>query len=191
MDFSTFGHALCIIDSGADHADLTDEYAAVPGEIKTVAAYFGREVLTQIEEKDFYAAIPALRKACGDRAVMRAIHFYQENARVPRQVAALEAGDFDTFLQLIKESGHSSYMYLQMSSPQATGSIRMLPWRWRWRSIIWPDGELTVFTAADLPEPFRPLCPLTFWMNSLRAWTRRWVQVPAMFCPSAPRAAWK
>ena len=117
FDFSSCGHALCIIDSGADHADLTDEYAAVPGEIKAVAAQFGKEVLSQIAESDFYAAIPALRKACGDRAVMRAIHFYQENARVPKQVAALKAGDFDTFLSLVKQSGYSSYMYLQNVIP--------------------------------------------------------------------------
>ena len=117
FDFSSCGHALCIIDSGADHADLTDEYAAVPGEIKAIAACFGKEVLTQIDEKDFYARIPELRKACGDRAVMRAIHFYQENARVPQQVAALNNGDFDTFLGLIKQSGYSSYMYLQNVIP--------------------------------------------------------------------------
>ena len=117
VDFSAYGHALCIIDSGADHADLTDEYAAIPGEIKAVAAYFGKEVLSQISEEDFYAAIPALRKECGDRAVMRAIHFYQDNARVPRQVAALENGDFDGFLKLVKESGYSSYMYLQNVIP--------------------------------------------------------------------------
>ena len=117
FDFSSCGHALCIIDSGADHADLTDEYAAVPGEIKSVAAYFGKEVLTQIDEADFFAAIPALRAKCGDRAVLRAVHFYQENARVPKQVAALEAGDFDAFLKLIKESGYSSYMYLQNVIP--------------------------------------------------------------------------
>ena len=117
VDFSAYGHALCIIDSGADHADLTDEYAAVPGEIKAVAAHFGKEVLTQIDEADFYAAIPALRKSCGDRAVMRAIHFYQENARVPQQVAALENGDFEGFLNLIKKSGYSSWMYLQNVIP--------------------------------------------------------------------------
>ena len=117
VDFSAYGHALCIIDSGADHADLTDEYAAVPGEIKAVAAYFGKEVLTQINEADFYAAIPQLRKTCGDRAVLRAVHFYQENARVPRQVAALEGGDFETFLDLIRESGRSSWMYLQNVIP--------------------------------------------------------------------------
>ena len=117
FDFSSCGHALCIVDSGADHADLTDEYAAIPGEIKTVAACFGKDVLTQIEEKEFFAAIPALRETCGDRAVLRAVHFYQENARVPKQVAALERGDFDTFLKLVKESGYSSYMYLQNVIP--------------------------------------------------------------------------
>ena len=117
FDFASCGHSLCIIDSGADHADLTDEYAAIPGEIKAVAAWFGKEVLTQIDEKDFYAAIPQLRKQCGDRAVMRCIHFYQENARVPQQVEALERGDFDRFLELIRQSGYSSWMYLQNVIP--------------------------------------------------------------------------
>ncbi len=117
FDFASCGHALCIIDSGADHADLTDEYAAVPGEIKAVAAYMGKEVLTQIDEADFYARLPELRKECGDRAVMRCIHFYQENARVPKQVAALEKGDFNAFLELVEESGHSSYMQLQNVIP--------------------------------------------------------------------------
>lgn len=117
FDFAACGHALCIIDSQASHADLTDEYAAIPGELKSICAHFGKEVLTQIPEADFFAAIPQLRKTCGDRAVMRAIHFYQENARVPQQVAALKNGDFDTFLALVKESGHSSYMYLQNVIP--------------------------------------------------------------------------
>jgi galactokinase len=117
FDFASCGHALCIIDSGADHADLTDEYAAVPGEIKAVATYLGKEVLTQIDEAEFYAKIPELRKACGDRAVMRCLHFYQENARVPQQVAALREGDFEAFLRLVKQSGYSSYMYLQNVIP--------------------------------------------------------------------------
>ena len=117
FDFAACGHALCIIDSQASHADLTDEYAAIPGELKSICAHFGKEVLTQIPEADFFAAIPQLRKTCGDRAVMRAIHFYQENARVPQQVAALKNGDFETFLALVKESGHSSYMYLQNVIP--------------------------------------------------------------------------
>lgn len=117
FDFASCGHALCIIDTRASHADLTDEYAAIPNEIKAVCAHFGKEVLTQIDEKEFFAAIPVLREKCGDRAVLRAVHFYQENARVPKQVAALEQGDFETFLKLIKESGYSSYMYLQNVIP--------------------------------------------------------------------------
>ena len=117
FDFASCGHALCIIDSQASHADLTDEYAAIPGELKAVCAHFGKDVLSQIPEADFYAQIPALRKECGDRAVLRAIHFYQENARVPKQVTALKAGDFDAFLALVKQSGYSSYMYLQNVIP--------------------------------------------------------------------------
>jgi len=117
FDFSACGHALCIIDSRASHADLTDEYAAIPQEMKTVCDHFGKEVLTQVPEEDFYTAIPALREKCGDRAVLRAVHEYQENKRVTAQVAALESGDFDTFLKLIKESGFSSWMYLQNVIP--------------------------------------------------------------------------
>ena len=117
FDFSACGHALCIIDSQASHADLTDEYAAIPGELKQVCAYFGKEVLTQIPEADFFAAIPALRKQVPDRAVMRAIHFYQENARVPQQVEALRENNFPRFLELVKQSGYSSYMYLQNVIP--------------------------------------------------------------------------
>ena len=117
FDFAACGHALCIIDSGADHADLTDEYAAVTQDFKKLCAHFGKEVLTEVPEEDFYAAIPALRAECGDRAVMRGIHEYAENKRVLGQVAALRSGDFDTFLRLIKESGYSSYMYLQNVIP--------------------------------------------------------------------------
>ena len=117
FDFASCGHALCIIDSGADHADLTDEYAAVTQDFKALCAHFGKEVLTQVPEEDFYAAIPALRKECGDRAVMRGIHEYAENKRVVEQVSALRSGDFDRFLTLIKESGYSSYMYLQNVIP--------------------------------------------------------------------------
>ena len=117
FDFASCGHALCIIDSRASHADLTDEYAAITGELKAVCGFFGKEVLTQIPEADFIANMAALREKFGDRAVLRAYHFYKENARVPQQVAALRAGDFDKFLRLVKESGYSSYMYLQNVIP--------------------------------------------------------------------------
>ena len=111
------GYALCIIDSGADHADLTDEYAAIPMEMKKICGYFGKEVLRQIPEADFMAAIPALRKIVSDRAILRAIHIYQENKRVAKQVEALKQEDVDAFLDLVKESGRSSWMYLQNITP--------------------------------------------------------------------------
>ena len=117
FDFASAKHALCIIDSGADHTDLTEEYAAVPQEMKVIAAYFEKEVLTQVPEMDFYRAFPALRKAYGDRAVLRGVHEYQENDRVRRQVAALKDGDFEAFLKMVTESGRSSYMYLQNVIP--------------------------------------------------------------------------
>ena len=117
FDFSKTGHALCIIDSRASHANLTDEYAAIPLELGRINAYFGKEVLTQVPEAEFYGAIPELRKTCGDRAVLRAIHIYQEDRRVPLAAAALKQGDFDRFLQLLQESGHSSFMYLQNVTP--------------------------------------------------------------------------
>ena len=117
FDFASCGHALCIVDSRASHADLTDEYAAITLELKAICNYFGKDVLTQIDQADFVAAIGELREQFGDRAVLRAYHFYQENARVPKQVAALKSGDFDGFLKLVKESGYSSYMYLQNVIP--------------------------------------------------------------------------
>ena len=117
FDFEATGHALCIIDSGADHADLTPEYAAVPGELKEISAYFGKNVLREVDENDFYAALPALREKCGDRAVLRAIHIYNDNRRVEREVEALRAGNFEAFLACVKESGLSSWRCLQNVVP--------------------------------------------------------------------------
>ena len=117
FDFASCGHALCIIDSRASHADLTDEYAAITSELKLICSYFGKDVLTQIDQADFIANIGPLQEKFGDRAVLRAYHFYKENARVPQQVAALRSGDFDRFLALVKESGYSSWMYLQNVIP--------------------------------------------------------------------------
>lgn len=117
FDFASTGHALCIIDSGADHADLTDEYAAVPGELKEVCAFFGKSVLREVDETEFYAALPEVRAKAGDRAVLRAIHIYEENRRVERELAALRSGDFAAFLAVVKESGLSSWRCLQNVVP--------------------------------------------------------------------------
>ena len=117
FDFANAGHALCIIDCGADHANLTGEYAAIPNELKELCTLFGKEVLRDIPEEEFFAKLPAIRHKVSDRAILRAIHFYQENARVQQQAAALKENNFDTFLHLVKESGRSSWMYLQNITP--------------------------------------------------------------------------
>ena len=117
VDFSQAGLALCILDSGADHADLTDEYAAIPNECRAVAAVCGGEVLRNVPFETFIAKLPECRKQCGDRAVLRAFHIYADNDRVAKQVAALREGDFTTFLNLVGESGQSSWEYLQNVIP--------------------------------------------------------------------------
>ena len=116
-DFAHSGYTLCTIDSGADHADLTDEYAAMPVEMKAVAAFFGKEVLHDVDEAAFYRHIAEVRKVTGDRAVLRAIHFFNENRRVKSQVRALKDGDFDAFLHLVNASGMASWTLLQNVTP--------------------------------------------------------------------------
>ena len=112
-DLSRWDHALCIIDTHASHAELTGEYAAVPAEMKAVAAHFGFDVLSQVPQNRFYQELSALRQSCGDRTVLRAIHYYEENRRAEAQWAVLEQGDFPAFLELVRESGRSSFQYLQ------------------------------------------------------------------------------
>lgn len=113
VEFSSFKHSLCIVDVHASHADLTDDYAAIPYEMKKVANYFNQEALREVDKDDFYLNLPKIREILGDRAVLRAMHLFEENKRVDQQVKALEEGDFDTFKKLIKESGDSSFKYLQ------------------------------------------------------------------------------
>lgn len=113
VDFSKFGHSLCIVDTKGSHADLTDEYAAIPMEMKKVANYFGKEFLREVDEENFFNDIAGARKACQDRAVLRAIHLFEENKRVDQEVKALNNSDFETFKKVVKESGDSSYKFLQ------------------------------------------------------------------------------
>ena len=121
-DFSKSGHALCIIDTGSCHADLTDDYALIPKEMGAVAAQFGKKFLRDVPESDFRAALPELRAKCGDRAVLRAMHYYADDARAAAEAQALKDGDFERFLALVNESGLSSAMLLQnIWSPAAPG----------------------------------------------------------------------
>ena len=118
------GYSLCIVDTGGSHEDLTADYAAIPNEMKAVALYFGKEYLSQVPPDEFYASIGRLRQL-GDRAILRAIHFFDENERVNKQASALESGDIQTFFELVNESGLSSLAHLQnvfgSTSPREQG----------------------------------------------------------------------
>lgn len=115
IDFSLdeIGCDLLIINTGKGHANMSDEYSAVPVEMKKAAAFFGKEVLAEVDEEEFMAKIPELREKLGDRPVLRALHFYNENKRVDAEVAALKEKRYDDFLKLICESGDSSWKWLQ------------------------------------------------------------------------------
>ena len=117
FDFEKAGLSLCIINAGASHEDLTGEYAAVPREMGEIAAFFGKTVLREVAGRDFYAGIPALRKACGDRAVLRAMHLFAEDERAALEYRALLDNDIKTFLRLVRASGESSQTLLQNITP--------------------------------------------------------------------------
>ncbi len=117
FDFAASGYALCIIDSGADHANLTDEYAAIPRDMKAVAGLFGKENLRDVDAEEFNRMINVVRDVCGDRAALRAMHFFAENERVKKQIEALQNGDIQTYLTEVTVSGRSSWTLLQNVVP--------------------------------------------------------------------------
>ncbi len=112
-----YGYALCLVDAGGSHADLTDEYAAIPQEMRAVAKLLGQDVLSKTSEAQFYAQLGHLRGQVSDRALLRCMHFYGDNKRVLDQAKALRDGDFQTFLKLVRESGRSSMDLLQNVYP--------------------------------------------------------------------------
>ena len=112
-DFTRSGHALCIVDTASSHGDLTDDYADITKEMGAVAAHFGRTVLRDVPLEDFHAAVPALRQECGDRAVLRAMHFYSDDRRAVQEAGALKKGNFEAFLNMVNASGLSSSLCLQ------------------------------------------------------------------------------
>ncbi len=113
FDLASHGHSLCIINTGGNHADLTDDYAAITRECRQVSEAMGKEYLREVEEEDFFKQLPALREKCSDRALLRAIHFFADNKRALDEKNALKNDDFNEFLRIIKESGNSSFRYLQ------------------------------------------------------------------------------
>ena len=167
FDFAACGHALCIVDTKGSHSDLTDEYAYIREEMESVAQYFGKKVLREVPEAEFYGEIASVRKRVGDRAVLRAMHFYADNARVLKEVDALRAGDFETFKQYILESGNSSYMYNQnvfsVKKPQEQPvslalaiSQRVLSRRGAWRVHgSGFAGTIQAFVPLDLLDAYK------------------------------------
>ena len=125
FDFAACGHALCVVDTGGNHANLTDEYAAIPAEMKKVAAFFSKDFLRDVDPKDFYEKLPEVRKVTGDRAVLRAMHFFDDDRLAAEEAEALQTGDFESFCQMIRASGRSSLQRLQnvfaIVSPEEQG----------------------------------------------------------------------
>lgn len=143
FDFASCGHSLCIVDTRADHADLTDEYAAIRREMEAVAGFFGKKCLRDTPEEDVLADLGAIRDKLGERPLLRALHFYEDNRRVEKEAKALKDGDFESFKALVIDSGNSSYMYNQnvfsVSSPSQPVSLalavshRLLEGKGAWR----------------------------------------------------------
>lgn len=113
FDFSKSGHSLCIVDTHGNHSDLTDDYAAVRTEMESVAQALGKNVLREVSYEEFFASLPELTGRVNDRAILRAIHFFNENKRVEKAVECLENNDFEGFKQVIIDSGRSSFMLNQ------------------------------------------------------------------------------
>lgn len=169
FDFAKTGHTLCIVDTAGSHSDLTADYAAIRSEMLGVAQFFGKENLRECDEDVFYKHIAEIRQKLGDRSVLRAMHFFEENHRVEKLAAALKAGNFEKFLWVIKESGRSSFMYLQncyaIKAPESQGiplalalSEKLLGSAGAFRvhgggfagtiQVFVPDEKLAGFTAA-------------------------------------------
>lgn len=122
VDLNALGYALCIVDSGASHAALTGEYDSIPKEMRAVAAFFGKNVLREVDEAQVLSQLPQLREVAGDRAVLRALHFFADDRRAEQEADALERGDMDAFLALVEQSGRSSWELLQDITP--TGAVQ-------------------------------------------------------------------
>lgn len=178
FDLAGKGFALCISDTKGSHADLTDDYAAIRREMESVAAYFGKPVLRDVDEETFLAAIPQVRKVTGDRAVVRAIHFYNDCHRAAALYEAVRADDFTHFLQLILDGGHSSFEFNQnaysIKAPKEQGvplalavSQKVLAGHGAWRLQGGGfAGTIQAFVPLDLLERYRAAIDAVFGAGS-------------------------
>ena len=156
-NIEAYGYSLCITDTKGSHADLTDEYAAIPDEMKEVASFFGKEVLRDVTTKDILSNIDRVRDISGDRSVLRALHFINENARVGKEVEALKSKDILTFMNLIKDSGDSSYKYLQNVYSNRDVEHQNVSLALLLAKCFWIRMEFAESMEVVLQEPFRHL----------------------------------
>lgn len=163
-DFAAKGYALCVVNTGGDHGDLTDDYAAIRKEMEAVAAHFGKHVLREVELETVESHVGELRRACGDRAVLRALHYYDENARVLEQAAAIRGGDLArVFRRGEAQRRQQLETFAECLRPlngrtDGDGHRAEPPFPARRR-------RSSAYTAAVSPERFRPMCRLTGWMT--------------------------
>ena len=167
FDLASHNFSLCISDTKGSHADLTDDYAAIRREMESVAEQFGKPVLREVDEQEFLKDIPSLRSKVGDRAVVRAIHFYNDCRRAADLCAAIRDDRFEEFLQLVIEGGHSSFEFNQnaysIKNPQEQGvplalaiSQKVLKGRGAWRLQGGGfAGTIQAFVPVDLLEEYR------------------------------------
>lgn len=174
FEFESCGHALCIINTGGSHSDLTDEYAAVKNEMISVAQRLGHDYLREVDEAQFLNSIDLMRGVVGDRAILRAKHFFSENARVDKEVNALENKEFGEFKKLVVKSGQSSYMYNQnvfsvkdpISQPVSLGLClceELLEGKGAWRVHGGGfAGTIQAFVPIDMLKDFKHRMELVF-----------------------------
>lgn len=127
LDITGYGYSLCFVETGGDHTNLTPDYAGITLECKAISEALGVEFLRDANEEEFYSRIPELREKCGDRAILRAFHFFHEQKRVEDQKNALKKGDFEEFLKLVNASGQSSFDYLQNLYSLSDVSMQGIP----------------------------------------------------------------
>lgn len=185
LDLAPFGYALCVTDTKGSHSELTPAFAAVRQEMESVANQFGRAVLRDVPEKDVLLSLASLRQSCGDRAVLRALHFYAECRRVRQEYACLEKKDFDGFLALVAESGHSAFEYNQNAFCTETPRCQPIPialalsqailhgrgaWRLQGSGFA---GTIQAFVPQDLLESYRDAMEQVFGPGSCLVLTVR------------------
>ena len=173
-DFALSGHALCIVDTGSDHSakHLTEDYSNITREMRSVAVHFSKQLLREVPEADFRAAIPALRRECGDRAILRALHFYDDDRRAVQEADALEQGDFAGFLTLVNASGVSSSLHLQNTWSTADPRQQAIPLALAFgRELLEGTGSIRVHGGgfAGTIQAFVPLEKLESFRSGMEA----------------------